>query len=79
MNITTTYKTNAAGTGQILAKSGGKQKTVSYDQTKSSAWNHGTAAGAFLLAKDNDDPLLLAGENWTHDSNDSGTVHKFSL
>jgi len=46
--ITTTYKTNAKGTGQIVAKGGGKQKTVSYDHGKSINQNHGSAAAVLF-------------------------------
>lgn len=44
--ITTTYKTNAKGTGQIVAKGGGKQRTINYDHSKSVRENHREAAGA---------------------------------
>lgn len=49
MRITTTYKTNAKGTGQILARGNGKQRTVAYDQALSSRANHGSAAGTLAL------------------------------
>lgn len=45
MRITTTYKTNHNGTGQILAKGAGKQRTLTYDPALSVARNHGLAAG----------------------------------
>lgn len=50
MRITTTYKSNASGTGQIVAKGGGKQRTVNYDPALSKAANHGAAAGALGAA-----------------------------
>lgn len=50
MNITTTYTSNATGRSQIIAKGNGKQRTVSYDQSKSADWNHGNAAGTLLDA-----------------------------
>lgn len=46
MRITTTYKHNAHGRPQILAKGGGRQKTTDVDLSKSDAANHGAAAGA---------------------------------
>lgn len=49
MNITTTKKNNHNGTPQILAKGNGKQRTVSYDLSKSIEWNHGNAAGTLAL------------------------------
>jgi hypothetical protein len=95
MDITTTYKTNAHGRGQIVARGiGGKQKTTNYDDSSSSAANHGTAAARLIihvnaarhpLERQNADDLrrsvvrsLDAGYG-SHDSNDSGTVHKFSV
>jgi hypothetical protein len=45
LTIVTTYKTNAAGKGQVIAKGENKQRTVTYDQSKSIEWNHGAAAG----------------------------------
>jgi hypothetical protein len=92
MNITTTYKTNGQGRSQILAKGMGRQKTISFDASKSSDWNHGTAAGALIihvnstlhpLERQNGDDLRRAavrsidGGYSTHDSNESGTVHRF--
>lgn len=46
--VNTTYKTNASGRGQILAKANGKQRTVSYDDARTADYNH--AAGAAALA-----------------------------
>jgi hypothetical protein len=50
MNITTKYQTNASGTGQILAKGAGKQRTVAYNQERTPDWNHGNAAGVLANA-----------------------------
>jgi hypothetical protein len=50
MNITTKYQTNANGTGQILAKGAGKQRTVAYNQERTPDWNHGNAAGVLANA-----------------------------
>lgn len=47
-NITTTYGTRKDGSGIIVAKGAGKQKTVSYDPALSVARNHGAAAGTLL-------------------------------
>jgi hypothetical protein len=72
--IRTSYQTNASGRSQILAKGGGKQRTVNYDDSKSSDWNHGNAAGTLAL---------VLGLSWDdrigHDSNESGTKHGFSF
>lgn len=46
LTIITTYKKNAKGAGQIVARSGNKQKTVPYDHERSAAYNHGAAAAA---------------------------------
>lgn len=78
MRIVTQYKTNANGRGQIVAKSGGKQKTISYDSVYSSETNHGHAAGALIAEKFPESiPAWQAGGE--HDSNDSGTVHTFTV
>lgn len=72
MIVRTQYKTNASGRSQILAKGGGKQKTVSYDAARSSDWNHGNAAGALAL---------VLGLSWhdgiEHDMSDDGVRHGF--
>lgn len=49
MNITTKHTSNVNGRGQIVAKGGGKQRTVSLDHSKSNDWNHGNAAGTLAL------------------------------
>ena len=72
--IVTRYQTNAQGRGQILAKANGRQRTVNFDPALSSDRNHGLAAGTLALA---------LGLSWndaaTHETNDSGTVHTFTL
>lgn len=89
MNITTTYKTNASGTGQILAKGGGKQRTVAYDDSHSVNYNHGTAAGALVLALvGSTDPakvkevtsamVIRAETDWRHEVKDGGK-HVFGV
>jgi hypothetical protein len=90
MNITTTYKTNDNGRSQIVAKANGKQRTVSFDPSKSSDWNHGNAAGVLILALDakNEFPFNRRADGLvrsidhnevTHTANDGGTVHRFVL
>lgn len=71
--IRTSYKSNANGTGQIVAKCGGKQRTVNLDLSKSNDWNHGNAAGTLALVLG-----LPADVDIEHDSNDSGTGHGFA-
>lgn len=72
--IRTQYKTNGAGRSQIVAKGGGKQRTMNYDPSQSSDTNHGTAAG--ILG-------IILGWGWhdgiTHDQSDDGTRHGFSF
>lgn len=50
MNITTKHKSNASGRGQVIAKGGGKQRTISWDHSVSADRNHGAAAGTLALA-----------------------------
>lgn len=47
-NVTTTYGTRKDGSGIIVAKGAGKQKTVSFDPEQSVDRNHGIAAGTLL-------------------------------
>ena len=71
MNITTKYTTTSTGAGRIVAKGGGKQRTLPYDHSASRERNHGLAAGE--LAK-------VLGLTWsdsvTHMGFNDGT-HKF--
>jgi hypothetical protein len=46
--ITTQYRTDPSGKGKVTAKADGKQRTVSYDPSRSVDYNHGAAAGALL-------------------------------
>jgi len=75
--IRTSYSTNAKGAGQILAtvatSKGRRQRTVPFDQSRSSDWNHGNAAGTLALAVD-----LPWHDGIEHDSNEAGTKHGFA-
>lgn len=73
MTITTTYKTNHNGTGQILAKGAGRQRTVAYNDAHSPEWNHGNAAGELALA------LGLAWHDDIAHGYKSATVHTFKF
>jgi hypothetical protein len=78
VKIRTKYQTNANGRGQILATSGGKQKTHNYDDAVSAERNHGRAAAALILAK-----FPETANGWLHggtdESSEDGTVHVFTL
>jgi hypothetical protein len=50
VKIRTQYKANHNGTGQIVAKGGGRQRTVQYADALSSDANHGAAAGELAQA-----------------------------
>lgn len=50
MRIRTKYKTNAKGTGQIVARTAERQKTITLDHARTNAQNHGDAAGELILA-----------------------------
>lgn len=50
MNITTRHTSNASGRGQVIAKGGGRQRTISWDHAKSADHNHGAAAGTLIRA-----------------------------
>jgi hypothetical protein len=88
MNITTTYK-NVNGTPKVVATAAGRQKTVNWDLSKSTDWNHGTAAGALIIAMHKRDPLTtnpprafvrsMDNVGAEHTSNDAGTVHRFDV
>lgn len=93
MRIVTTYK-NVNGTPKVVAKGMGVQKTTNWDLSKSTDWNHGTAAGALILHKSstmhpltqqNGDHLgsaavrsIKAGAS-THEASDDGTRHVFNV
>lgn len=77
MKIRTKYITNAKGTGQIVAKYDGRQRTIPWDHSASVDHNHGLAAGTLALA---------LGVSWgpnmekfaTHETAEDGT-HVFIL
>ena len=58
--ITTTHTSNASGTGVIVAKGHGKQRTVKVNHAMSDEWNRGAAAGALLnVLLDNREQTML--------------------
>lgn len=81
MNITTRHTSNSKGTGQVLARGGGKQRTLTWDHAASSDTNHGRAAGELLLAHFGTvgqpalDDLM---SNITHTVKDDGS-HRFTF
>lgn len=79
MNITTTYKTNENGTGQILAKGGGKQRTSTYRPEFSVDTNHGLAAGELArVLFQGEASRAIAADLATHKVNANGT-HTFTI
>jgi hypothetical protein len=72
MVIRTAYKTNHNGTGQVIAKGGGRQRTVQWEHALSADANHGAAAGTLALA---------LGLSWhdgiTHENPGNGHVFTF--
>lgn len=72
--ITTTYTSNAAGTGVIVAKGAGKQRTIKYDHSRSPAINHFAACGTLLnvLTDDRQQAMLR------HPSGGQRIVHEAS-
>ncbi|HWV45305.1 MAG TPA: hypothetical protein VN039_04630 [Nitrospira sp.] len=70
----TIIRTSDNGNGKILAKGGGKQRTIASDPAKSNNWNHAIAAGTLAS---------VLGLTWHpgigHDSNESGTKHGFEF
>lgn len=47
--VTTKYKANANGTGQVKATSGGKQKTTNWDHSLTREQNFANAAAALII------------------------------
>lgn len=79
MNITTKHTSNASGRGQVIAKGGGKQRTVAWDHSKSNDWNHGNAAGTLALVLfQGEASRRLASKVATHKVTDTNT-HVFGF
>lgn len=72
MSITTKNTSNASGRSQVIAKGGGKQRTVNVEQDKGYEWNHGNAAGVLALA------LGLKDGDIVHTMSEDGTQHTFT-
>lgn len=90
MKIRTKYQTNAQGRSQILAKGGGKQRTTTYDPSKSSDWNHGNGAGSLAIALVASELpgtaselhqrfADVAAQDWQHESSEDGVTHVFTF
>lgn len=78
MNITTKHTSNANGRGQVIAKGGGKQRTTSWDYSKSDDWNHGNAAGTLALVLfQGETARRLAAKMATHTKRNG--VHTFAF
>lgn len=84
----TTRKTNNGLTGpKIVARSGNAQKTVAYDLSKSSYYNHGAGAAALIQHIDKRDGLShglvavrdIALGNVKHDTSEDGGTHTFII
>lgn len=73
ITITTKHTSNANGRGQIVAKGGGKQRTVSYLHEHNSDVNHGLAAGELASVLG-----LVWSDSITHDRMVDGR-HKFTF
>lgn len=76
--VTTDRTSTASGASRVVAKSSGKQLTHKWDDSKSAAWNHGTAAGALLLEKFNFGPLDV-NMPMTHKMSDDGQHRTFTI
>jgi len=84
MVIVRTSYTNKNGTPKVIARGAGKQRTVAWDLSKSTDWNHGNAAGTLLdvLLSPLDRAKVVhpsGMQRLGHDQNDSGTLHGFSI
>jgi hypothetical protein len=84
--IVRTEYVNVNGSPKVRAKCAGRQKTTNWDLSRSTDWNHGTAAGALILALGQNDSWIVGDAiesidegNAAHDSNDSGTKHGFQF
>lgn len=85
MKVKTKYKTSASGRGQIVATATDMgrrtQYTHNYDPLYGSETNHGHAAGILIDTKwpGVRSCIVDEGYNVTHDSNDAGTEHVFTV
>ena len=75
MDIKTKHISNASGRGQVKATGAGRQRTVSWDHSKSNDWNHGNAAGTLAL---------VLGLRWSDDiihsgGSERGHIFRFPL
>lgn len=74
MKVVTRFTSNASGRNQVIAKGGGKQRTVSWEHAESVDWNHGAAAGTLLAAIGG----YTANDPMTHVVNNDGS-HTFEV
>lgn len=80
LKVTTAYVSGTArgsNVGSIVAKSGGKQLTTRVDQSHSSEWNHGNAAGALLVKLGYSADLTEVHAD--HTATDDGQRHTFTF
>lgn len=85
MRIVTRYTSNASGRSQVIAKGGGKQRTISVNLAESVDQNHVAAAAALIerLSKEDSwitgDAIQAIDEgNATREIRDDGS-HVFNL
>lgn len=88
--ITTSYQSRPnSNVGKVVAKANGRQRSVTWDQSKSSDYNHGAAAGALVLAligstdpakvKEVTEAMIARAEaDWQHEVLDNGK-HRFGV
>lgn len=79
MFTTRTEYVNINGTPKVRARQGGKQRTMLWDLSQSTDWNHGAAAGLLIREKFPEQIPVWLGTPGHHDSNDSGTKHGFEV
>lgn len=77
--IRTKHTSNASGRGQVIAKGHGRQRTVSWDHSRSSDANHALATGALLnvLADERQQAILRhpsGGQRVQWEHNDDGSI-----
>lgn len=80
VTITTKYVSNASGRGGVLAKGGGKQRTIPWDHSKSDDRNHGEAAGTLALVLfQGATARRIAVKTATHEYHENGHTFHFSI